>query len=137
MPEPSALPAITILNGGYALHRFEPGAESPGVDDIGGLRAWVRTPEGVTLVCKDGYGVDATESSRGWSALAVEGPLDFGLTGILAGIATVLAEAEISIFAVSCWETDYVLVRAERVEDAAGVLRAAGYPVRRESSPRG
>jgi hypothetical protein len=63
----------------------------------------------------------------GWRALAVEGPLDFGLTGILASIATPLAEAGISLFAISTFDTDYVLVKAERLDDAMEALRRAGH----------
>jgi hypothetical protein len=63
----------------------------------------------------------------GWRALAVKGPLDFGLTGILASIAAPLAEAGISIFAISTFDTDYVLVKAERLDDAVEALRRAGH----------
>ncbi|WP_433472184.1 ACT domain-containing protein [Spirillospora sp. CA-142024] len=69
---------------------------------------------------------DATVE-RGWSVLMVAGPLDFSLTGILAAIAGPLAAAEISIFAVSTYDTDYVLLRSDQADDATKVLRAAGH----------
>lgn len=65
----------------------------------------------------------------GWRAFRAAGPLDFSLTGILAGIASVLAAAGIPIFAVSTYDTDYVLVKTERYEAALDALRAAGYDV--------
>ena len=59
----------------------------------------------------------------------IAGPLDFGLTGILAGIASTLAGAGVPIFAVSTFDTDYVLVKTERLDAATGALRIAGYSI--------
>jgi hypothetical protein len=64
-----------------------------------------------------------------WRAFKVRGPLDFGLVGILAGISGVLADAEVSIFAISTHDTDYILVRGAQLEAAVTALRAAGYEV--------
>ena len=66
----------------------------------------------------------------GWRALAVAGPLDFGLTGILASLASPLAAAGVSIFAISTYDTDYVLVREQALAVAIDALRAAGHDVR-------
>jgi hypothetical protein len=63
----------------------------------------------------------------GWRAIKVAGPLDFSLTGILATLASPLAEAGISLFAVSTYDTDYVLVREVDLGRAQAVLRAAGH----------
>jgi len=60
----------------------------------------------------------------------VAGPLDFALTGILASLAGPLAAADISIFAVSTYDTDYVLVRADALDAALVALRGAGHDVR-------
>jgi hypothetical protein len=62
----------------------------------------------------------------GWRALVVRGPLDFALTGILARLTGALAVAAISVFAFSTYDTDYLLVRADRLADALAALRAAG-----------
>jgi uncharacterized protein len=64
-----------------------------------------------------------------WRALRVRGPLSFELTGILAALATPLARAGVSIFAVSTYDTDYVLVRAGSLADAISALRSAGHLV--------
>lgn len=64
---------------------------------------------------------------RGWRAFRIQGQLDFTLVGILAKIATLLAEHEISIFAVSTYNTDYVLVKQEKFADALKYLGEAGY----------
>jgi hypothetical protein len=77
-------------------------------------------------------------AERGWRAISVEGPLDFGLTGVLASLAGPLAEAGVSIFAVSTYDTDYVLVPADRLDDArralAGDFEWVSAPERRVAS---
>lgn len=65
----------------------------------------------------------------GWRAIEVEGTLDFGLVGILAALAGTLAAAGVSIFAVSTFDTDVLLVKQERLEDAIAALVAAGHEV--------
>ena len=64
-----------------------------------------------------------------WSVLAVRGPLDLNTTGVLAGLATPLAAAGVSIFAVSTYDTDYVLVRNYDLDRAVRVLRDAGHHI--------
>jgi len=90
--------------------------------------AIVRDDE-LTLVCPEEAVPDAVVAERGWRALEVAGPLDFSLTGILAAVAAPLAEAGVSIFALATYDTDVVLVRAERLDDAIAALRAAGHHV--------
>jgi hypothetical protein len=68
--------------------------------------------------------------SQPWRALRVVGQLDFSLTGILASLATPLAAAEISIFALSTFDTDYVLVAEDQLEPACQVLARAGFKLR-------
>ncbi len=63
----------------------------------------------------------------GWRAFRIEGVLDFSLTGILSAISGILAENGIGIFAVSTYNTDYILVKAENLVKALDVLREAGY----------
>ncbi len=65
----------------------------------------------------------------GWRAFRIQGVLDFSLIGILAKIASVLADNGISIFAVSTYNTDYVMVKKENFQDALEVLAAAGYEI--------
>ncbi len=61
--------------------------------------------------------------------MKVQGPLDFALTGVLAGIATVLADTGVSIFALSTFETDYILVKKDALHEAVSALREAGYTI--------
>ena len=67
----------------------------------------------------------------GWRALRIAGQMDFGLTGVLAGLSSTLAQAGISIFALSTFDTDYILVKAENLDLAVSALEAKGYSVER------
>ena len=65
----------------------------------------------------------------GWCAIGVEGPLDFSLVGILSSISSVLAECNIPIFAISTYDTDYLLVKKDRSEEALRALAERGYEI--------
>ena len=87
-----------------------------------------RTDEEISLVCRT-EDVPAGTAARedGWRGFRVEGVLDFSLVGILSGLSAALAEQGIGIFAVSTYNTDYLLVKAEDFGRAAAALEAAGY----------
>ena len=87
-----------------------------------------KTDEELSLVCRT-EDVPAGTAARddGWKGFRVEGVLDFSLIGILSGLSAVLAENGIGIFAVSTYNTDYILVKAENLGKAMNVLREAGY----------
>lgn len=90
-----------------------------------------KTDEEISLVCKT---EDTPENTivrdDGWRGFRIEGVLDFSLIGILSKISTILADNEIGIFAVSTFNTDYILVKAENLGRAMDVLANAGYKVR-------
>ena len=89
-----------------------------------------RTWEEVSLICRtEDVPADVTEREDGWRGFYIPGVLDFSLTGILAGIANVLASQQISLFAVSTYNTDYILVKQKDLERAVQVLEEAGYQV--------
>jgi hypothetical protein len=97
-----------------------------------GFCSITRTTEELSIVCAE-TGVPAgTRQEAGWRAFKVEGPLDFALTGILSSLAAPLAQAGISIYAVSTYHTDYVLVKAAKVDEAVRALRRAGHVVRHD-----
>ena len=87
-----------------------------------------KTDEELSLVCRT-EDVPAGTAARedGWRGFRVEGVLDFSLVGILSGLSAALAEQGIGIFAVSTYNTDYLLVKAEDFGRAAAALEAAGY----------
>lgn len=89
-----------------------------------------KTDDELSLVCcTEDVPAKTTAREDGWRAFVVQGVLDFSLIGVLSGISGVLADAGIGIFAVSTYNTDYILVKAENFDRAAQALSAAGYAV--------
>ena len=89
-----------------------------------------KTDAEISVVCLTADVPHATLAREdGWRALRVAEPMNFGLTGVLAGISTVLAQAGISIFAVSTFDTDYILIKAENLGLAQTALETGGYTI--------
>ena len=89
-----------------------------------------RTDEETSLVCRtEDTPAETLEREDGWRGFRVQGTLDFSLIGILSGISSVLAEAGIGIFAISTYDTDYILVKAENFAKAADALAGSGYSI--------
>jgi uncharacterized protein len=89
-----------------------------------------RTRDELSIVCSENrieQGPTEMKVERGWLALKLEGPFPFSMTGVLASFLQPLAEAQIPIFAISTFDTDYVLVKEENLPRAAVALRAAGH----------
>lgn len=87
-----------------------------------------KTDEELSLVClTEKAPEDAYEREDGWRAFRIQGILDFSLIGILSKISGILAENRIGIFAVSTYNTDYILLKSENLERAVAVLKEAGY----------
>lgn len=90
-----------------------------------------RTADERSLVCPTRLvPPNTTERDDGWRGFRIEGTLDFSLIGILSAISGVLADARIGIFALSTYDTDYVLTKAENFDRALEALRLAGYDIR-------
>lgn len=88
------------------------------------------TDEEISLVsATDRVPADTLNREDDWRGLKIEGVLDFSLVGILAKIASLLADAQISIFAISTYNTDYILIKSDRYDDAVAVLQEGGYTV--------
>jgi uncharacterized protein len=95
----------------------------------GDLHAVIRAPGELTVVCPADRVPDDVRAERGWRALVVDGPLDLALTGVLASLAGPLADAGVALFALATFDTDYLLVRSDRLDDAVRALRAAGHRI--------
>ena len=118
---------LSVLDGVCAIHRFSPKSEIP-IDLLpGNFLSITRTDDELSIVCDADIPLNSEKSEAGWACIKMLGPLDFSLMGILAKIASVLAEAEISIFAISTYDTDYVLVKKEKLVMVKEVLSQAGY----------
>ena len=89
-----------------------------------------KTDEEKSLVCiTDEVPANVIQRDDGWKAFRIQGVLDFSLIGILAKIAAALADNGISIFAVSTYNTDYVLMKKENYQKALNILQTTGYKI--------
>ena len=89
-----------------------------------------KTDEELSLVCRSELvPKNRIALEEGWKGFRVQGELDFSLVGILSRLSTVLAEHGISIFAISTYNTDYILIKEEKLADAIDALRTSGYEV--------
>jgi len=89
-----------------------------------------KTDDEISLVCKtDDLPVKTTERDDGWKGFRIQGILDFSLIGILSKLSGILTENNIGIFAVSTFNTDYILVKEENFERALSVLSEEGYTI--------
>ncbi len=118
---------LRTLPDSYAVVRLHPGAELPEWVDKGPFRSVTRTEHEVSVVCRDHDVPEGESVDRGWTVLEVTGPLDFSLSGVVASLVVPLAEAEMPIFVISTFESDYVLVRSADLARAADVLEGAGH----------
>ena len=112
---------LEVLSGNYVICRLnptEPVPEWPG----GELISVTRTPDELSIVCRDEDVPGDVQSEPGWRCLRVAGKLDFSLVGVIAKITTVLADAGVSVFAMSTFDTDYFLVREMDLERAVKSL---------------
>lgn len=129
---------LTLLGGQYSVVQFDAGREESDWSADAGLVSITRTGEETSIVCRsDAPTLRAADRSAcreeaGWRVLRFEGPFDFALTGILSSVAVPLAGAAVGIFAISTFDTDYVLVKDSQVEQAVVALRAVGHTVGHE-----
>jgi hypothetical protein len=118
---------LYLLAGSLGVARLSPDAELPDWARDGVLWAVIRTRDELSIVCEERFIPPEVRAERGWRAFQVEGPLDFSLLGVLAAIAGILAEAGVSIFVLSTFDTDTILVKEIALERALTALRGAGY----------
>jgi hypothetical protein len=117
---------LVILPMRLAVCQLAPAAPVPALLEAAGLLASIRTADELTVVCAEEFAPPGARVEPGWRALKVRGPLDLSLVGILAALANPLTQAGVSIFALSTFDTDYVLVKEERLAVARQVLSEAG-----------
>lgn len=121
---------LIVLPGRLAVCRLDPGADLPDGVLTGPFFSVTATADELSLVTTEAAAPVGAATEPGWRAIGVVGRLDFGLTGIMAGLTAPLAEAGISVFVVSTYDTDYVLVKEEKLRAALAALEGAGYRVR-------
>ncbi|MCF2826951.1 MULTISPECIES: ACT domain-containing protein [unclassified Pseudoalteromonas] len=86
-----------------------------------------KTEDELSIVCASDISVSSLAAESHWRALEVVGPLGFSLTGIMANISGVLAKSNVSIFTLSTYDTDYILVKESQIQQAMQALKKDGY----------
>lgn len=120
--------AMSLYKPRYAVCRFEPDADVPAW--VGGnLVSVTRTPNELSILCEESIVPKEVPSAGGWRALEVDGPLAFSMVGVLSSVVGPLAEADVSVFVMSTFDTDYVLMHQDDLERGVKALRAAGHEV--------
>jgi hypothetical protein len=120
---------LSVLTGRFAVCRLAPEAAIPEWTQRGAFVSVTRTAEELSVVCDEENVPGDARAERGWRCFKLLGPFAFSETGVLAAITRPLAEAGISLFAVSTFDTDYVLVKAADFEPALNALGTAGHTV--------
>lgn len=120
---------LELVSGRYVVCRLAPDAALPDDGRDTALYAAVRTEDELSVVCAAQRAPAGVPGEGPFAALRVRGTLDFALVGVLASLTRPLADAGVSVFAISTYDTDYLLVRAEELERAVGALREAGFVV--------
>jgi hypothetical protein len=121
---------LHLLPGRFAVCRLGPRDDVPTwVPSAGALIVVARTDQELSIVCDATVVPEGVRAERDLRAFVVRGPLPFDAVGIMAGLSGALASANIALFAVSTFDTDYILIREERIGEARAALSARGYVV--------
>lgn len=119
---------LSVLPETFAVCRLGPAEPIPDwALAANSFLSLTRTSDELSIVCPESAVPGDVQWERGWRVLKVDGPLDFAHTGILASLTTPLAEAGVSVFAVSTFDTDYLLVKQRVLNRARSVLTRAGH----------
>jgi hypothetical protein len=121
---------VSVMEEGLAVCRLAPTALIPQWVWGSEFVSITRTADELSIVCREELVPSGVHLEAGWRALRVEGPLDFGMVGVLAALVQPLADASISVLAISTFDTDYLLVQAASLDRSLEALRTAGHIVR-------
>lgn len=123
--------SIQFLAGRYAICRLSSNDSIPNWIDLQHFYSITKTDDELSIVCSE-YGIpDSVIAEKDWKILKIIGPLDFSLVGILSKISTLLADSKISIFSISTYDTDYILIKTTDVDNTINILNNANYTVKK------
>ena len=120
---------LSVLEGRFAVCRLEPTEGLPEWAARGEIFSMTRALGELSIVCAEQNVPPGVVHETGWACLGVHGPLDFALCGVLASLATPLADAGVPLFALSTHDTDYVLVKHDDLERALDALTGHGHAI--------
>jgi uncharacterized protein len=120
---------LSLMPGALAICRFATDSSIPAWALSGYLSSITRTADELSIVCPQAQVPVDIPHEGDWRCLKVHGPLDFSMTGVMASLAAPLAEAGISMFAISTFDTDYLLVKQDKLDAAILSLTRAGHSI--------
>jgi hypothetical protein len=120
---------LLVLDGTFAVCRLAGGSPIPPWATHGSLYSITGTSEELSILCRQESVPPGVLGERDWRCLRVAGAVPFTAVGVLASMTAPLARAGVSVFAVSTFDTDYLLVKAADMPKATAALRAAGHTV--------
>ena len=123
-------PSITVLKDMYAIYKLQVDSNLPDWISDSAFYSVTKTKDELSIVCKQRDSTkNLPEANKNWKILKLKGPLDFSLIGIIAEISGILKESKISIFTISTYETDYILVKNDDLNKTVDSLKAKGYQI--------
>lgn len=126
---PEKILTLKLMKGMFGVCRLNKNELIPEWAQKSGFYSITKTLDELSIVCSQDNIPGDIKSEKDWRILKVEGPLDFSLIGILSSISTVLAQKGISIFAVSTYDTDYILVKDKDIANAIDALSNERYRI--------
>ena len=120
---------LKVLDVTLAICQLEPGSEVEEWSDGTGIFSVMRTDEEVTIVCSEDLVPKGVTCSKGWKCIQLVGQFEFSEVGIVSQLALPLAGANVPIFVMSTFNTDYILVRKQDLQRASEALRMAGHEI--------
>lgn len=125
---------LDLLPDAYAVARLDPGADVPEWASSGDLISITKTQDELSILCRESLQPPDVQAQRGFRCFRVAGPLAFTEVGVLDSLAHPLAEADVSIFVLSTYDTDYLFLPEDDLELGIKVLSDAGHSIRRLDS---
>jgi hypothetical protein len=125
-PTASAI-IFKVLDGKFLIGKLPPSAGIPEQALKGEFSSVSRTAEELSIVAPEDAKIPDGEFERGWKCIKVQGPLEFALKGVLSSLLQPLADAGVSVFAISTYDTDYILVKQHQLSQAVVALEEAGH----------
>lgn len=120
---------LSVLDERFAIARLEPGAELPEWAFAGPFASVTATADEVSVICPEENVPAGTLHEGGWRCLGIVGELDFSLAGVIASLAGPLAAVGVAILLISTYDSDYLLVKDDRLERAIEALGDAGHTI--------
>lgn len=124
-----AFQTLAVLSRHFTIYSLDPATPVPAEVFDSDLYFIGRTEEQLSIVVPESLNLVAEDKDKDWRALELLGPLELSMVGIMAKISEVLAHAKVSIFVLSTFDTDFFLVKHNKLNIAVNALQNAGYNV--------